>query len=110
MKIIEKDGTTYWVGRNAQDNWDIIKKAEQNWLWFHLDKFPSSHVIICKNVKEILENDIQYACNLVKDYSKYKFNNIGIVYCEIKNLTIGTEVGSVTFKSNNKTTKIYLNI
>ena len=47
MKVIEKEGTIYWIGKNAQDNWDIIKKSEQNWMWFHLDKFSSSYIIIC---------------------------------------------------------------
>ena len=49
MKEIIDNNTTYWLGKNAQDNWDIIKNAEVNWIWMHLDKFPSGHVIICKN-------------------------------------------------------------
>jgi predicted ribosome quality control (RQC) complex YloA/Tae2 family protein len=109
MKVVEEDGTVYWIGKNAQDNWDIIKKSEQNWMWFHLDKFPSSHVIICKNVEEVSKEEINNACKLVIDNSKYKFNNIGIVYCEISNLTLGEEVGSVTFISNRKVNKIIYN-
>jgi len=105
MKVVEQDGTTYWIGKNAQDNWDIIKKSEHNWIWFHLDKFPSSHIIICKNAKEVSKEEINNACRLLIENSKYKFNNIGIVYCEISNLTFGKEVGSVTFISNKKVIK-----
>jgi predicted ribosome quality control (RQC) complex YloA/Tae2 family protein len=106
MKIIEKEDTIFWVGRNARDNWDAISQSDSNWLWFHLDKFPSSHVIICKEKNNISKKDIENACNLLLNYSKYKFNNIGIVYCEINNLLFGIETGSVIFKSNNKVEKI----
>jgi predicted ribosome quality control (RQC) complex YloA/Tae2 family protein len=109
MKVVNKKDTTYWIGKNAQDNWDIIKKSEQNWMWFHLDKFPSSHVIICKDSKEVLKEEINNACKLLIENSKYKFNNIGIVYCEISNLIIGEEVGSVRFISNRKVNKINYN-
>lgn len=106
MKIIQKDDTIFWVGRNAKDNWDAISQSDKNWLWFHLDKFPSSHVIICKETKDISRKDIENACNLLLEHSKYKFNNIGIVYCEINNLLFGMDAGSVIFKSNNKVEKI----
>jgi predicted ribosome quality control (RQC) complex YloA/Tae2 family protein len=109
MKVVEQEETIYWIGKNAQDNWDIIKKSEQNWMWFHLDKFPSSHVIICKNSNNISNEEKNSACKLLIENSKYKFNNIGIVYCEISNLTIGEEVGSVIFISNKKVNKINYN-
>jgi predicted ribosome quality control (RQC) complex YloA/Tae2 family protein len=47
-EFVDENKTIYWLGKNAQDNWDIIKKSQDNWLWFHLDKFPSGHVVICK--------------------------------------------------------------
>jgi hypothetical protein len=28
-EFIDNNKTTYWLGKNAQDNWDIIKKAEK---------------------------------------------------------------------------------
>ena len=106
-EFTDKNKTTYWLGKNAQDNWDIIKKAENNWLWFHLDKFPSGHVIICKDVDMITNDEIIYASNLCKGHSKYKsIPNLGIVYCEINNLSIGKDIGSVYFISNRKTKKI----
>jgi len=29
----------YEVGKNAEDNWRIVKESEDNWLWFHLNSF-----------------------------------------------------------------------
>jgi len=108
-EIADENNTIYWLGKNAEDNWDIIKKAESNWLWFHLDKFPSGHVIICKESSTITNDEIIYASNLCKSNSKYKLlKNLGIVYCEINNLNIGKEVGSVYFNSNKKTKKIII--
>ena len=106
MKIIEKDDTIYWVGRNAKDNWETIKKSDQTWLWFNLDKFPSAHIVVCKESKDVSKKDIENACNLIIEYSKYKYNNIGIVYCEINNLLFGIDPGSVVFKNNNKVHRI----
>lgn len=106
MKQFINQDTTYWLGRNAQDNWDIIKLAEQNWLWIHLDKFPSGHVIICKDITTITDEEIIYGCNICSTHSKYKnLNPLTFVYTTINNLTLGEDVGSVSFKSNKKTNK-----
>jgi predicted ribosome quality control (RQC) complex YloA/Tae2 family protein len=106
MKQVINLDTTYWVGRNAQDNWDIIKESHEKWLWIHLDKFPSGHVIICKESSIITDEEIIYGCNLCISHSKYKnLRNLSIVYCEINNLMLGSEIGSVYFKSNKRTTK-----
>lgn len=108
-EFIDENKTVYWLGKNAQDNWDIIKAAENKWLWFHLDKFPSGHVIICKNSDIVTNDEINYASKLCITNSKYKLlSNIGVVYCEINNLSIGEEVGSVYFNSNRKTNKIII--
>ena len=108
-EFIDENKTVYWLGRNAQDNWDIISKAENNWLWFHLDKFPSGHVIICKDSNMVTSEEINYACHLCIGNSKYKLlKDLGVVYCEINNLVIGEDVGSVYFKSKKKTIKIII--
>lgn len=106
MKQVINQDTTYWIGRNAQDNWDIINESEQNWIWIHLDKFPSGHVIICKESSIITDEEILYGCDLCRQHSKYKnLNPLSFVYCEVKNLTLGIDVGSVSFKSNKRTNK-----
>ena len=108
MKEFTDNDTIYWLGKNAQDNWDIIKKAENNWLWIHLDKFPSGHVIICKDSSTVSDDEIKYGCNLCISNSKYKNQTLSLVYCEINNLNFGIETGSVYFTSNRKVNKIII--
>ncbi len=98
MKEIAIDNTIYRIGKNAQDNTKLIKSSESNWFWFHLDKFPSCHVVVCKG--ELTKDEIHQAGTLVKENSKYKFNNIAVCYCKINNLIHGDEPGSVSYKSN----------
>jgi predicted ribosome quality control (RQC) complex YloA/Tae2 family protein len=106
MKDIIINDIKYIIGQNAQDNFDLIKSAQIDWFWFHLEKFPSCHVLICKN--EITNDEILNAGNLVKEHSKYKFKNIGINYCKISNLKLENKIGSVSFISNKKVSKINL--
>lgn len=108
-EFTDENSTIYWLGKNAQDNWDIIKNAEKNWLWFHLDKFPSGHVIICKSSDIVSDDEIMYASRLCISNSKYKLQkDIGVIYCEINNLNLGKEIGSVYFSNNKKTIKIII--
>lgn len=106
MKTQIQDGITYQIGTHAQDNTDMLKSAQEDWHWFHLEKFPSCHVIVCAT--ELTESMIQHACTLVKANSKYKFKHIGIVYCKVHNLTHGEEPGSVLYKRNRQVSTVHL--
>lgn len=85
------------VGENAQENWELIDSSTQNSMWFHLDKFPSPHVVVSlSNNKKISNITINYAATLCKTYSKYKdIRNIYVIYTTIKNIKKGSAVGSV---------------
>jgi len=106
MKEVDINGIIYRIGKNDQDNTQLIKDSMNSWYWFHLSKFPSCHVVVCK--EELTSDDILNACNLVKENSKYKFKNIGIDYCKIDNLVHGTKAGSVSFKSNRQVKVFHL--
>lgn len=95
---------TIIVGEKAQENWDIIKKANQKDIWLHLDKHSSPHVIIKYDKKIKINNKIiKYAAELCKTHSKFKnLNKVSVIYTEIKNVKRGTEVGSVTTKNTTK--------
>jgi hypothetical protein len=99
MKEISIEDTIYRYGTNAADNTELIKSSHPEWYWFHLAKFPSCHVVVCIE-DEISNKQIVEACTIVKNRSKYKFSNIAINYCRIKNLIHGKEPGSVYFVSN----------
>ncbi len=98
---------TIKIGQNAKENWTLIDNSEPFDLWFHVDKYPSSHVIISQDLSTNMDifypNQIIYlAGNYCKTYSKQKNSSkTKIVYSQIQNLTKGKEVGSV-FVSDEK--------
>jgi len=104
MKEFTFDNTTYRIGQNAADNTQLIKDSEPDMTWFHLEKFPSAHVIICK--LDPTPEEINMAFSLVWENSKYKFRNIGMIYCKVKNIIHGEEPGSVSFVSKRQVTKM----
>jgi predicted ribosome quality control (RQC) complex YloA/Tae2 family protein len=107
MKEVIINNTIYRYGKNASDNTQLIKDSDKNWHWFHLEKFPSCHVIICRE-GDLTNEEILEAGRLVKEHSRYKFNKIGINYCLIQNLIHGKEPGSVSFVSNKQVKKFNL--
>lgn len=89
------------IGKNAEDNWRIIKESSGDDLWFHLNSFPSPHVIL-RNDVDVTEYILECA-KLCKLNSKYKnIRNIKIVYTRVDNLEFGDKVGSVNFISKRK--------
>jgi len=112
MKLIDKYigplgmDIQFHVGKNAQDNFDIIESANPDDIWFHIDDHASCHVIAC------LPNDISFqkkqlmyiikqGAILCKQYSNYKSQkNVSIVYTPIKNVTMTNHTGSVTIQSS----------
>lgn len=85
------------IGKNAQENWDLIDGAVQNDIWFHLKDHPSSHVILTIGSEKPSRNVIKACCVLCKQHSKMKsLKNITVIYTEIKNVLKGDAVGSVT--------------
>jgi hypothetical protein len=106
MKEFIINDVIYRVGTSAKDNTQLIKDSEANWTWFHLEKFPSCHVVICKGDCNSIEIDI--AANLVKDNSKYKFKHIGVNYCTINNLIHCDKPGAVSFISTRKVKTIHI--
>jgi len=102
------------IGKNANENKELIDEAKQYDLWFHIDNLPSPHGIIYiseSNVKksnDIIKDKIliNIVANLVRDNSKYKNQKMKIIYCPINNLSHGDTVGSVILKSTPKNIKI----
>lgn len=89
------------IGSNAQENWGIIKDSDLSHIWFHLNSFPSPHVIIrSSNPSDEQVVDAAYLC---KSRSKYKnVKNVKVVYTRIANLELAGEVGSVNIISKRK--------
>jgi hypothetical protein len=103
MKLINLDddsNTIIKLGKNAQENWNLIETNE-NFIWMHLNSFPSGHIII---ENENPSNEMLYICGLhCKENTKYKnLKNLKVCYTTVGNLIKGKEIGSVYFKSKRK--------
>ncbi len=50
-KLVLQDGTETVMGKSAQDNINLLRKARPYDLWFHLKDYPGSHAIVFKKNK-----------------------------------------------------------
>ncbi len=100
MKTIYFDNIPIIIGKNAQENWDLLSK-NPNFTWLHLKSFPSCHVIIESN--SISTPLLEFAATECKNNTKYRnLSNLKISYTLISNIKKADQIGSVTFKSNRK--------
>jgi predicted ribosome quality control (RQC) complex YloA/Tae2 family protein len=104
MKTIYFDNIPIVIGKNAQDNWDLLSKNPA-FTWLHLKSFPSCHVII--ESKSISNPLLEFAAFECKKHTKYRnLSNLKINYTLISNIQKADKIGSVTFKSNRKVNTI----
>ena len=86
------------IGQNAQENWNMID-FESDYVWLHLNSYPSCHVIIKDDSPDI--ETILFAAELCRVNTKYKnWRNLKVCYTKCSNLKKGPDVGSVVYKSN----------
>lgn len=106
MKKIILENYSLTIGKNASDNWDILDRAQNDDMFFHLSHFPSPYVILSGFTH--IDKDIIYtAATCCKQHSKYKnIRNIRVDYCLCSNLTKGEQVGSVYYNSNRQVKNI----
>ena len=118
MKITEiyfdkiKTTITFYIGKNAQDNFDIIDNANPNDLWFHLADYSSCHVIASMPEdddeieidKKTLKQIIQTASLLCRKNTQKIENiqNVRVVYTKIENVEKTEKKGCVQFKDDTK--------
>lgn len=92
------------LGQNKKENWELLDNSNDNFIWLHLDKFPSGYVIIEDSSPN--ETVIKYAAEICKSHTKYRnFKNLSISITTINNLQKGENIGEVFFKSNKKVKK-----
>ena len=108
----------YKIGRNAEDNFNLIDESDKNDLWFHINNKPSCHVIArLQNIRfttqdndlpnyydihfDTLENKqkqqiIKQGALICKQFSKFKSEkNVEVVYTKIENVVKTEIIGSV---------------
>lgn len=106
MKEYSYNDVVIKVGQCDQENWELID-FESNYIWLHLNSFPSCHVIIYDDnpTNELLS----YAADLCKNNTKYKnLKHLKVCYTKCCNLQKGHKIGSVTYKSNRQVKTITL--
>jgi len=93
----------YVIGKDAQDNFDIIDDAEIYHWWFHIDGQSSGHVIAKTDEdinKKILRYVIKQGAVLCKQYSRCaSMKNVKIVYARIRDVEKTDKIGMVIVKN-----------
>ena len=118
-----KKKIVYKIGKDEQNNFELIDEADEDDLWFHLKDISSCHVIAClKNIQYSSRDDelpncydidfdnlerkekqqiITQGALLCKQFSKLKSTKkVDIIYTKIKDVYKTDIVGSVlTYKT-----------
>ena len=106
MKTFEFENVKFLLGQNALENWTLLEETQKinfNYIFFHLNSFPSCYVIMCSTLYEhndsSLNNYLNYGANLCKTYSKYRnLKDLKICYTTLKKLTKTNKIGEVLIK------------
>ena len=77
-----KDTITFYIGKNAIGNFEIIDLAKDSDMWFHDAMKPSCHVIAILPIK-INKNELKY---IIKVGSMLCKENTSIIYTYVKNI------------------------
>ena len=85
------------LGKNKNENDQLITKATENDYWVHISEYPSGHCIIVNEKDEkIPRNILKRACCLVKQHSKYSSSkNIVFDITQIKYIEKTDVLGEV---------------
>lgn len=105
-KFLNEEGEwTIIIGKNKEENWQIIDEAEPTDIWFHVQDIPSCHVIL-KNTEKLtnIGRDVLKRCGLLcKMNSKAKTEKKTIImYTPVEFVEKTDYVGEVnvyTFKT-----------
>jgi hypothetical protein len=115
MREIIFENIKFFVGQNSQENWDLLdffNKINNNYIWFHLDSFPSCYVIMCSSLSDIscieLKNTlINYGANLCKKNTKYRhLSNLKICFTSLKKLKKTNKIGEVIISGKKNIIKL----
>jgi len=109
MKIINYNDISFVLGENSKENWQILdeySKINSNYIWFHLNSFPSGYVIMLSD--NIVNQDLlNYGALLCKENTKYRnLKNIKICYTTLNKLKKSNKIGEVLIIGKPKIIKL----
>jgi len=88
---------TVYIGKNRHNNWELIDRANENDVWFHIVDQPSRHVILSLpdqiTYKQISKQTLQHCARLC--ITKKTTALTTIMYTEIRYVIKAKEIGSV---------------
>jgi predicted ribosome quality control (RQC) complex YloA/Tae2 family protein len=96
----------FYIGKNKEENFDVIKKGTNNDLWFHANNISSCHVVAIIPV-DIERRDIRYIIKMGALLCKNNTNkiknikNIEILYTKIENIEMTDVQGKVITNKQN---------
>jgi len=97
----------FHIGKNKEENFEVIDNGKQYDIWFHAKNISSCHVV-CELPENIDKKDLRYiiktgALLCKNNTNKLKsLKNVEIIYTEIKNIT-KTKVSGRVLTENTKT-------
>ena len=98
---------TFYIGKNQNENFEVIDKGKTDDLWFHAKDLSSCHVV-CDVPNDIDKKDLRYIITIGALLCKSNTNklksqkNVNIIYTQIKNVT-KTDVDGCVLTQNFKT-------
>jgi predicted ribosome quality control (RQC) complex YloA/Tae2 family protein len=90
------------IGKDKQNNWDLLETSNPTDIWFHVADSSSSHVFLKteEKMKDIPRAVIVRCACLCKSYSKSKATQkCSIIYTCVINVEKGKHVGEVLTKN-----------
>ena len=114
MKSYVYKNINFIIGNNAKENWQILdnmKDLNEDYLWFHLNSFPSGYVIMYSTLDDLVDKNIDdylfFAGNLCKNNTKYRnLNDIKICYTSLNKLEKTDKIGEIIVKGKKKLIKL----
>ena len=101
MKIINVPirhiNVPFFIGQSARDHFPMLDRARPWDLWFHLDDYPSCHIIASvpeEATRSEIKTIISHGVRLSKEHSKYG-SNVDVIYRRVRNVSKGTKEGEV---------------
>ena len=101
---------TFYIGKNAKDNFDILDISKSEDIWFHSDEYSSCHVIAKINDMKLSKKEersiIKNGCILCKtNTNKIKsMDNTDIIYTYVKNVKKDKISGRVSCSATTRAT------
>lgn len=97
MIVVLFQGYTIQIGKNKNENDQLITDASENDYWLHLSDYPSGHGIIQNPLNQKIPRKVlKRACVLIKQHSKYKSERkISVDVTLIKHISKTERLGEV---------------